>query len=132
MDPEGLARAYVAAWLVGDPEAIASLVADDAVVTESHGPRFVGRGAVEEWARAWLDDGSTVDRWDITSLVADGEAAAFEWEFACTVEGKRHDISGATVLAARNGAITRLDEYRRTGDPTDGSAYYQASDGESP
>lgn len=110
-----LLRAYVHGWLAGDADAVASTLADDAVVVESHGPTYLGAAAVREWVERWVAAGDRVHRWDLLTLVdsAGGTMAAAEWDFTCTAAGVDYSILGATVAAASEGRLTRITEYRR-------------------
>lgn len=110
-----LLRAYVNAWLEGDPEALLAVIADDAVVIESHGPTFLGPAEIGEWIEQWVARGDVVRRWDLLTMVEslDGSTVAAEWDFECTTRGVDYHLLGATIASVSDGQITRITEYRR-------------------
>ena len=89
---------------------------ENIVVIESHGPTYTGIDALSEWLEGWVAAGDVVHHWTLTSLVEsqDGTQAAAEWEFACTADGVRYDITGASFVMARDGKLVRVHEYRMT------------------
>lgn len=105
---------YIDAWVATDPERIAALVAEDAVVTESYGPVYRGRDWVRRWALAWFDAGGVVHRWDITDHIVAGDREVAQWTFECTWDGHRSTFEGATVARLTDGLIVELREYQTT------------------
>jgi ketosteroid isomerase-like protein len=110
-----LLRSYVRGWLAGDADAVVATLADDAVVTESHGPTYLGAAEVHAWIERWVAAGDRVHRWDLIGVVDSdgGTHVAAEWDFACTVAGVDYEILGATVATVDHGRLTRITEYRR-------------------
>jgi uncharacterized protein (TIGR02246 family) len=109
-----LIRSYVEGWKAADSRRILDTLQPDCVVVESHGTTYRGREQVERWIESWLAEGNTVDRWDITSLLALNDACAFEWVFSCTVARTRHSFEGASFARLNAGRIAFLREYRMT------------------
>jgi ketosteroid isomerase-like protein len=127
-----LFEAYFEGWKKNDLNLILSTLADDCIISESHGPTYHGLDHVRQWIENWFSEGSTVDRWDITSILItdslalntpdeDGVegsdpvmAAAGEWIFECTVNGEPYRIEGITLMEFKQGKIAILREYRRT------------------
>jgi ketosteroid isomerase-like protein len=111
-----LVIAYAESWKTNDPARITATLAPDCVIVESHGPTYRGREVAARWIEGWLGAGNTVERWDVTSFCFDEaeQVAAFEWAFACTADGVRYEIDGASVAEFANGKIARLREYRMT------------------
>lgn len=105
---------YIDAWLAGDPERIAALVAEDGVVTESDGPVYVGRDWVRRWAEAWFGAGGLIHRWDVTDHIVSGDREVAQWTFECTWEGNRSTFDGATIARIEDGLIVDLREYQTT------------------
>lgn len=112
---------YVDGWINGDVEAIVSTVTPACLIIESHGPTYHGQDTVRRWAESWFGAGSRVTRWVITSFVFDGAAACFEWDFACTVDGKPYNFAGASTVQFEAGRIAAMREYRMTAPPYDWS-----------
>lgn len=112
---EDVLRAYVRGWLAGDADAVMATVSEDIVVTESHGPTYLGDDEVRAWIEAWVARGDRVHRWDLLTVVdsADGTRVAAEWDLACTAAGVDYEILGATVATVDRGRLTRVTEYRR-------------------
>ena len=103
-----------AGWVDGDPTAVSSTLSPSCLIIESHGPIYRGRAQAMRWAEDWLGSGSTVDRWDIVSSIGNGDRWSVEWEFVCTVEGKRYAFDGASIITLEGGLIEYLREYRTT------------------
>jgi ketosteroid isomerase-like protein len=112
---EDVLRAYVRGWLAGDPDAVVATVSDDVVVTESHGPTYLGDDEVRAWIEAWVARGDRIHRWDLLTVVEspDGTRVAAEWDLACTAAGVDYEVLGATVATVSRGRLTCIIEYRR-------------------
>ncbi|WP_062216568.1 nuclear transport factor 2 family protein [Streptomyces sp. NBRC 109706] len=104
-------RAYIDGWRRHDVAAVLGELTDDCVVVECYGPVYRGLPRVEQWMRAWLAAGGTVDGWEITSEGVAGELVVAEWRFSCTWQGSAASFEGATVARLRGGRISRLREY---------------------
>jgi ketosteroid isomerase-like protein len=111
---ERLVRQYVEGWREGDAAKILAVVSEDCVITESHGPTYHGRDQVERWVETWFGAGGEVLAWEIRSLEALGEAALFEWSFACSWLGERYEFEGASVARFRGEKIASIREYATT------------------
>lgn len=105
---------YIEAWTANDPDAIASAVADECVITECYGPVYRGRDRVHQWARAWLDAGGRVHSWTITDSFTSDDHEAAQWIFECTWKGSRDTFEGCTIATATSGLICSLREYQTT------------------
>jgi ketosteroid isomerase-like protein len=114
-----LITAYVEGWRAGDADRVLSTLTSDCLVIESHGPTYRGAGLVREWLTSWFADGGGIPRWDITSVVRDGDSAAFEWVFTATGSWGEATFDGATVVRFRDDRICYLREYRCTEPPYD-------------
>jgi hypothetical protein len=114
-----LVQSYVEGWKNNDLERITGVLALGCIVIESHGPTYRGADVIKKWIEGWIEDGSTVDRWDITSFYFVNGAATFEWDFACTVSGKHYSLSGASIVKFDSRKITAIHEYRMTAVPFD-------------
>ncbi|MEX0913861.1 MAG: nuclear transport factor 2 family protein [Demequina sp.] len=112
---EDVLRAYVRGWLAGDPDAVVATVSEDVVITESHGPTYLGDDEVRAWIEGWVARGDHVHRWDLLTVIesADGSRVAAEWDLACTAAGVDYQILGATVTTVHRSRLTRVMEYRR-------------------
>jgi ketosteroid isomerase-like protein len=109
-----LVEAYVGGWRDNDLPRIVSTLSPDCVIIESHGPTYRGIDKVRQWVESWIAEGSTVDRWDITSFHFVEGTAVFEWGFECTVAGEHYRLDGASVVELEGDRIVALREYRRT------------------
>ena len=105
---------YIEGWLSGKREMILSTLDPECVVIESYGPTYRGKEMIGRWIDAWFAPGNTVNRWDITSFYATGEACFFEWIFECTYEGNRSGFEGASIARLTDGKISFLREYTIT------------------
>jgi hypothetical protein len=112
-----LIEAYVGGWRENDLSRIASTLSPGCIIIESHGPTYRGIDTVREWVESWIDAGSIVDRWDITSFCFVEGTAVFEWGFEYTVEGEHYSLDGASVVEFDDARIVALREYRRTAPP---------------
>jgi ketosteroid isomerase-like protein len=111
---ERLIRQYVEGWREGDRAKILETIASGCIVIEAHGPTYRGKDRIARWIETWFDAGGKVERWDITSLEAVGEAGAFEWSFSCAWLGERYDFEGASVVKLEDGKIASIREYVTT------------------
>jgi ubiquinone/menaquinone biosynthesis C-methylase UbiE len=114
-----LITAYIEGWQTNDPTRVINTLAPDCVIIESHGPTYRGLETASRWIVGWMGTGHTVDRWDVTSFCFDDaeRIAAFEWRFACTVDGVHYEIDGISIAEFRNNKIASLREYRMTEKP---------------
>ncbi|MGC9974026.1 MAG: nuclear transport factor 2 family protein [Gaiellaceae bacterium] len=111
---EKLIRSYVEGWCKGDADEILGAVAPDCVVVEAHGPTYRGRDRIAQWVGTWFAAGGEVLLWEIRSLELAGEAACFEWSFACSWQGERYELEGASVVRFNEGRISYIREYATT------------------
>jgi ketosteroid isomerase-like protein len=112
-----LVRSYVAGWKAGDVERVVGTLMPDCTIIESHGPTYHGHDVVRQWMMSWFGEGQAITRWDITSVVAGRDIAAFEWIFTCTGRWGEATLEGATVLRFQSERIAHLREYRCTEPP---------------
>ena len=110
---------YAQGWKDNDIEKIVASLADDCVITESHGPTYRGIEQVKKWFDFWLQEKGRVSRWDVVSFYfLEKENAAFlESNFACNVRGKDYVLPGISVVKYKEGKIVFLHEYRMTKEP---------------
>ena len=112
-----LINAYVEGWKINNPAQIIATLAPNCVIVESHGPTYRGIDTVQQWVESWIAEGSTVDRWDITSFHYVEGIAVFEWSFECTVADAHYYLDGISVVELDDDRIVALREYRRTEPP---------------
>lgn len=112
--PANQLHAYIGAWGRHDVAAVLATLTGDCVVIECNGPVYRGHLRVEQWMRAWLDAGGSVEDWTITSSAAAGHSLAAEWTFSCTWRGESTTFEGATIARLEAGKIAYLREYATT------------------
>ncbi len=105
---------YIAGWREHDPARVLSTLDPDCVIVESYGPVYRGTARVAQWLDAWFGDSNTVDRWEITSLLAGTGEVMIEWRFACTWHGQPAAFEGASVARLKGDKIVYLREYVTT------------------
>ncbi len=112
-----LIHGYMEGWIAGNLPQILDTLDPDCLIIESHGPTYRGVDHVRRWVETWFAPGSRVDHWTLSSFVFEGDMAAFEWEFTCTVDGIQYQFDGASVAHFRGDRIVALREYRMTAVP---------------
>jgi len=105
---------YVAGWREHDPAKVLGTLAPNCVIVESYGPMYRGVARVARWLDAWFGEGNTVDRWEITSLLASASGVTIEWRFACSWRGEQAAFEGASIARFRGNKIVYLREYATT------------------
>ena len=114
MDAEAAARAWIAGWSRGwrahDPDTIAALYTDDAVLLthpfrQPHG----GRDGVREYTRGAFADEELVE-FRFGEPVAGGRRAAVEYWAILRAEGRELTLAGVSVL--RFAGDGRCEEHR--------------------
>jgi uncharacterized protein (TIGR02246 family) len=88
------ARRYTAAWCSGDPAAVAEHYSADGSLTINGGSPAVGRDAITEAARGFMD-GFPDLRVQLDELKADGDSPEYHWTLTGTNTGP--DGTGRTV-----------------------------------
>lgn len=114
MTTKKLIYQYTTGWKEGNASKITETLSDNCVITESHGPVYKGLREIKKWINDWNKSKSKVNKWNITSFYETGEIAVFEWNFSCTVGGKKHNLDGITLAKIKNGKIEHLREYKTT------------------
>ena len=110
-----LVTTYMEGWVEGNREKILSTLDPACVIIESYGPTYRGKEVVAEWIDTWLGAGNRVDRWELTSFFMTDEMCIFEWNFACTFEGKYAEFEGISLARLKNENLVFLREYAMTG-----------------
>ena len=87
-----LIQKYIDGWKEGNSDKIRSVLSNDCVVIESHGPTYNGKDIISKWINEWLSEDSTVDKWDVTSFYEIKDTVFVEWIFECTVKTEKHYI----------------------------------------
>lgn len=105
---------YINAWRRHDVVGVLETLTDDCVIIECYGPVYRGKQRVEQWIRAWLGAGGSVDNWQITSQAATSDALIAEWLFSCTWHGKAATFEGASIARLNGEKIAYLREYATT------------------
>ncbi len=88
--------AYIDGWRRHDISAVLAMLADDCLVIECYGPVYRGRHRVEQWMRAWLGEGESVDDWRVTDVVEIDDFQFAEWRLTSAWRGKQDTFDGAT------------------------------------
>ena len=105
---------YIDAWRRHDVEGVLRTLADDCVITECYGPVYHGRDRVEQWMRAWLTAGGSVDSWEVTWHAGTSDFHVAEWRFGSTWQGDSETFEGASLARLNGEKITYLREYATT------------------
>lgn len=116
-----LIRAYIDGWRERDRTKILDTLDPDCLVIECDGPMYRGVGSVGSWIDAWFGEGNSVDRWEITSLLAGADGVAVEWRFACAWCGAPFAFEGASIARLKGARIVYLREYTTTEQLYDGT-----------
>ena len=80
------ARRYTAAWCSGDPHQVAELYARDGSLTINGGSPSIGREAIAEAARGFMD-GFPDLRVELEDLKIDGDSPEYHWKLTGTNTG---------------------------------------------
>jgi ketosteroid isomerase-like protein len=121
---QNLFRQYVDGWRENNIEKIVSSLDDNCIIIESHGPTYRGIEQVRKWFQYWTQENGRVIRWIINSFyfLEKENIAFFEWDFACNVAGKDHELFGISIVKLSGDKISFLHEYRMTKAPYEWSA----------
>ena len=113
--PAAILEHQTAAWNAADIDAILQDFAPDAVLTSASGQTLSGIPAIRQSLTSFFSVFADI-RLTLRSLVAQGDTAAWEWEFSC-----RHRMTGNTAhlptsvfITCKNGKITHWREYYDT------------------
>ena len=92
------AKRYAAAWSSGDPNELASLYAEDGSLTVNDGEPTVGRAAIAEMARGYMEAFPDMEV-EMTAMQGSGSGAEFHWRWTGTNSGpggtgRRIDLIG--------------------------------------
>ena len=95
---EASIRKWFNMWLNKNDLGISELFADDAVYTESWGPRYPGIKKIKHWFQEWNTRG-TVLVWDIKCFFHSENATAVLWYFKNTMDnGEVEEFNGVTIV----------------------------------
>jgi ketosteroid isomerase-like protein len=112
MSPEDVVRAYLDSFAGGDPDLIAGHV-DPAFVNEH--ASTLGRGSVgaDEYRSRLPGFLASLPglRYDVRSVIAEGDRVAVEYRLTATSEGHPIDVRGVMVVEVRDGLITHRTDY---------------------
>jgi Acetyltransferases len=109
---EQTVREYFACWLTKDDAVLPRFFAQDAVYYESYGPAYRGLTEITRWFEDWNRRG-TVLRWDMETVLTQGDALVCKWYFECDWEGTVDGFDGVSwILFDWEGKITELREYQ--------------------
>lgn len=112
MEHRKIIEYYFAAWLSKDGIALSALFADDVIYTECYGPEYHGLAQIECWFADWNKRG-TVLRWDIKSILENGNTLCVEWYFECEYDGNTDGFDGVSwVEFDECGKIKLLKEFQ--------------------
>ena len=110
---------HTAAWNSHDVDRLMSLFAEDCVFDasggpESHGRRFVGRGAVRDAFVDVLDSMPDAHWGDGRHFGISDDYGVSEWRLTGTlVDGGRIDVLGCDFLTVRDDKIVRKNSFRK-------------------
>jgi steroid delta-isomerase-like uncharacterized protein len=110
--PEELVRSYLTSFASGDPDTIAAHVAADFVNEHASA---LGRGSVgaDEYRSRLPGFLASFPglRYDVESVIADGERVAVQYLLTATSDGHPIDVRGVMVIDVADGLITRRTDY---------------------
>lgn len=109
-----LFQSYINGWINGDKELIVSTLCEDCVITESHGPRYIGLKSIEGWIKDWFARNNLVNRWNVSSFYFADENSFFEWSFDCSFENITYDFEEASLATFKDSKLLAINKYRRT------------------
>lgn len=114
-----------AAWAAHDPEAIAALYAEDAVLTEAvvDSPGWQGRDAIRQWAEANFAGFPDLVREPRSALVTP-ERAVIEWTYVGTYTGQIPGLPAGTGAAISIPGVSVMDLDPETGLIVRDTMYY--------
>lgn len=110
---KNLIQTYIDGWKENDPKKILSVLSEDCIIIESHGPLYEGKDIISKWVDDWLPEGK-VTKWDVLSFYEIEDMAFFEWIFDCTHKSIEYHIEGISLAKLKNNKIVYLREYRTT------------------
>lgn len=109
---EQTVREYFACWLTKESAALPRFFAQDAAYYESYGPVYRGLAEITRWFEDWNLRGAVL-RWDIETVLTQGDALVCKWYFECDWEGTVDGFDGVSwILFDREGKIAELREYQ--------------------
>jgi hypothetical protein len=99
-------------WKSANADKILATLAEDCVITESHGPIYRGKEIVKQWIHDWHAKGNRVNQWEMTSFYKCDNTVIFEWLFSYSGPENNEAFEGVTVAKIKDGKIYHLKEYR--------------------
>src|SRR4029453_4264991 len=105
---------YIDAWRRHDVNGVLATLTDGCGIVESYGPVYRGREGVEQWMRAWLGAGGSVDSWEVTWHGGTIDFLVAEWRFGSTWKGNSEAFAGASIAKLNGQKIAYLREYSTT------------------
>jgi hypothetical protein len=112
-----LMQRYLDGWINGDETEVLSVLTDDCLIVESHGPTYRGKEMVRHWMADWYSQGNRIERWVITSSHKSEDWIVFEWVFVYKSKKLGEAFEGVTLAKIKEGKISQLREYRATAFP---------------
>lgn len=95
---EKIIRLWFDMWLIQQDLGIDDIFAEDAVYTESWGPRYDNCKTVKQWFHEWNTRGKVV-RWDIRQFFHKENQTIVEWYFKNEMHtGKIEEFDGISLL----------------------------------
>ena len=109
---ERIIRLWFKMWLEQKDLGIDDIFAEDVVYTESWGPQYHGRKAVQHWFEEWNTRGRVLV-WDIKQLFHKEGQTIAEWYFKNTMQdGKVEEFDGVSLVVwTPEGKIAALKEF---------------------
>lgn len=111
MDREELIRRYFNAWIDKDISVLPQVFAENAVYTESYGPKYHGLAQISKWFSDWICKG-TVLEWTVKGFVHQGNFTAAEWYFKCDYDGEISEFDGVSLIEFDEEKIIDIKEFQ--------------------
>ncbi len=112
MTPADTARAYLAAFASGDPDAVAALVTDDFVNdhTAALGSSCASRDEYRRRLPGFLASMPGL-RYDVEETIAEGDRVAAAYTLRATVNEQPIAVRGVMWFVVRDGLVARRTDY---------------------
>lgn len=109
---EACIRQYMQGWLDANEAELLAVLSPEIRITESHGPEYVGLLEVQQWFRAWHEQGWVL-RWDALQFLHQGEETVVKWYFQCRYSGHVDGFDGLSLVRFNpDGRILAIEEYQ--------------------
>ena len=111
-DKEMIIRKYFNMWLTQNGDELSQIFDDDIYYSECYGPEYHGIEQIKQWFFDWNSHGRVI-RWDINSVVQQGNTCVAEWYFECEYDGVTDGFNGVTLAQfSTSGKIVSIKEFQ--------------------